>query len=258
MQLLGLYRTVTLSPPRFGKLVGGCWCTGLQAPKGTGLTATPGALCSWTLGPSVDSNPKSKQWRNTWIATESKDTKEQNLLRGLRVLAMHNFNNTIPVWCTNFAFIYVDLILAPSRNYPQRFGDAVLRLRDDLLENQTNSMKNLFRSQCYREPLPLGPEIMRMRDEAADHEGLFAFAGLPSIYKYARGCKYLNLPVHWKEMFPLTIPDPVSFNERMEQMEMETWKVWPTNSENSKQPSRTFEVSDRDLFGFAWNCSNEK
>lgn len=108
------------------------------------------------------------------------------------------------------------------RNYPKAFGAAVLRLRDELLANQTNSHKNLFRSPCFVDTPPSGPETVTMSDEAADEQGLFAFVGLHTVYEYARGCKYLCLPMHWKELLPHTIPEDISFSKRMEMVEMET------------------------------------
>ena len=56
--------------------------------------------------------------------------------------------------------------------------------------------------------------MLAAEGDVADKEGLFAMAGLGEVYSYARACKHLKLPNHWKECMPYSLPDEIPFVEQ--------------------------------------------
>ena len=79
------------------------------------------------------------------------------------------------------------------RNYPRPFGDAIVRLRDDLVKGRA------FCKPPY--PLPSGVSSV---DASGDHDPLFALARLPEVVKYLRLGKNLDLEAHWRDK--ITVP----------------------------------------------------
>jgi len=79
------------------------------------------------------------------------------------------------------------------RNYPRPFGDAIVRLRDDLVKGRA------FCKSPY--PLPSGVSSV---DASGAHDCLFASARLPEVVKYLRLGKNLDLETHWRDK--ITVP----------------------------------------------------
>ena len=77
------------------------------------------------------------------------------------------------------------------RNYPAKFGDAIVRLREDLVASRIH--------HSYPSPVPPGVETV---DATPLDQGLFSTANLMDVVKYLRYGKNLNLPDHWKAIIP--------------------------------------------------------
>lgn len=84
------------------------------------------------------------------------------------------------------------------RNYPPRFGEAIVTHRDALLSSGTNYMSKLPAE------LPIGPEIFARTTFLEEHQSLFANADLGSVVRYLRGGESLKLPKQWKDLLYFT------------------------------------------------------
>lgn len=87
--------------------------------------------------------------------------------------------------------------MAELRNYPRPFAQAIVRLRDDLVNRGTR--------HSYPSPMPTG--VSTVQAAWQDDEGLFKQARLSEVVAYLRLGSSLNLPKHWRE----TIPRPDGF-----------------------------------------------
>lgn len=83
------------------------------------------------------------------------------------------------------------------RIYPEKFGDAIVRIRDDLMDSRAH--------HSYIEPLPEGPETICSTPCDA---GLFAQADLAEVFNYLRAGKGLNLPNCYRKVMPKLLPYP--------------------------------------------------
>lgn len=87
--------------------------------------------------------------------------------------------------------------LKRTENYPRPFAQAIVRLRDDLVNRGTR--------HSYPSPMPTG--VSTVQAAWQDDEGLFKQARLSEVIAYLRLGSSLNLPKHWRE----TIPRPDGF-----------------------------------------------
>ena len=77
------------------------------------------------------------------------------------------------------------------RNYPAKFGDAIVRLREDLVGSRIH--------HSYPEPVPPGVDTV---NATPLDQGLFSTANLMEVVKYLRYGKNLKLPDYWKAIIP--------------------------------------------------------
>lgn len=87
------------------------------------------------------------------------------------------------------------------RNYPRPFGDAIVRLRDDLVNGRAYLVSP--------DSVPTGISSVDAASRHQDVEPLFASARLPEVVKYLRLGKNLKLAAHWRDKItvPLDIQD---------------------------------------------------
>ncbi len=77
------------------------------------------------------------------------------------------------------------------RIYPGKFGDAIVHLREDLVNSRVD--------HDWPSPTPAGVDTLMA---TPPDDGLFRSADLLAVFRYLRGGKRLNLPKHWKEIIP--------------------------------------------------------
>lgn len=121
---------------------------------------------------------------------------------------------TLDFLCIRFSFSILDLhkLNNQLRQYPEPFADAVVRLRETLLDTKAPTGMNLF--NIVPSPLPSGPQILGSMPD--DDGGLFGFARLEEAFDYIRRGKGLELPAHWRDnnLIPLSLPARIPFVQR--------------------------------------------
>ena len=89
-------------------------------------------------------------------------------------------------------FLPAAACLYQPRIYPTKFADAIVKLREPLLNSRVTRLDPM--------DLPLGHHtVLSMPD---DDNGLFAAADLRSVFHYLRCGKGLNVPRHWQDVVP--------------------------------------------------------
>lgn len=78
------------------------------------------------------------------------------------------------------------------RHYPVPFGEAVTRLREDLLNTRIYDVH----------PFPLPRTVPVFTSIPPERKELFEHANLLEVVKYLRYGKRLDLPKHWKDVLP--------------------------------------------------------
>lgn len=78
------------------------------------------------------------------------------------------------------------------RTYPAPFGDAVLSLRQALIDGREHHL--------YPMSMPSGVETVRQAMAANSGGGLFEAAKLVEAVTYLRSGTHLQLPAHWREI----------------------------------------------------------